>query len=189
MSTSISEIVEITNTSPDTYFMYVHDEDNEGRYTPYGKDDWHYPANGEWYKLTPGSHFRADDCGIPDGGKSAGISRSRVIFRAESPGQAVSQGDPDRGLRVNRVSVGDGQHDALLFRDNATGLELKRVQIPNVMHQSLSLIIDDKGAGFHVVDSTASTESQVQEAFRVMGVVFETCGELFLETMKHIPEA
>ncbi|HET9050596.1 MAG TPA: hypothetical protein VFO60_02770 [Candidatus Dormibacteraeota bacterium] len=187
-STSISEIVEISNRSNDAYFMYVWDNAHEGRYTSYTKDEWVYPNEGKWYRIPPQSHLRADDCGLPDGGKAAGKDRTRVIFKAASANQAPAQGDPDRGLRINRVSLGDGK-DAILFRDNATGAELKSIPIPNVMHQSLSLHIDDHGARFEQTDITASGESQLQAAGQVIGEAFKTGAEIFLEVIKRIPAA
>ncbi|HLL48405.1 MAG TPA: hypothetical protein VK399_17005 [Longimicrobiaceae bacterium] len=185
-STNISEIVEISNTTSDTYFMYVWDDEHEGRYTPFDKDDWNYPRDGAWLTIGPRAHLRADDCGIPDGGKSAGKDRTRVIFKAE-PNQRPSQGDPGRGLRVNRVGVGDG-YDKLVFRDHSNGKLLKEIQIPTKMHQSLLLLIDEQeGAMFEQTDIAESGEHQLQEAGKVVGEVFKTMADIFLEVMKHIP--
>ncbi|HVF91358.1 MAG TPA: hypothetical protein VNH22_14935 [Blastocatellia bacterium] len=186
-STNISEIVEITNKTPDTYFMYVWDNAHEGRYTPFNKDSWYYPSDGKWLEIGPRAHLRADDCGIPDGGKSAGKDRARVIFKAE-PNQKPSQGDPGRGLRVNRAGQGDG-YDALVFRDHSTGETLSSTRIPTKMHQSLLLVIDDKsGARFEQTDIAVSGEHQLQEAGKIVGEVFKTMAEIFLEVIKRIPE-
>lgn len=185
-STNISEIVEITNKTSDTYFMYVWDNAHEGRYTPYDKDDWVYPSDGKWYKIGPHSHIRADDCGIPDGGKSAGKDRARVIFKATAHHNTL-QHDPGRGLRVNRVGKGNG-YDELVFRNHATGERVKSVDIPTRMHQSLLLIIDDKnGAKFEQTDIAESGEYQLQEAGKIIGKVFETIAQALLQVMQSIP--
>ena len=56
---AISELTEITNETTHTYYMYVWDNKNEGRYQPYGKPDaqWEYPDDGKWLKLAPGAHL------------------------------------------------------------------------------------------------------------------------------------
>ena len=180
-STNISEITEITNKTSDTYYMYVWDNSHEGRYTPYDKDDWKYPNEGKWYTIAPGAHLRADDCGIPDGGKAAGKDRARVIFKAQ-PSDNRSQGDPGRGLRVNRVGVGDG-NDNLLFRNHGTGEILAEVKLPTKMHQSLLLIIAGPGEGiqFRQTDIAVSGEAQLQEAGKIVGEIFRTGAEVFLK--------
>jgi hypothetical protein len=183
--TNISEIVEIKNNSSLTYFMYVWDNAHEGRYTPFTRDDWKYPADGKWLEIAPGAHLRADDAGIPDGGKSAGKDRSRVIFAKGN--ETIHQGDPDRGLRINRVGEGGGS-DAILFRNNATGEELSRTSLPTGMHQSLSLVIDAKGAKFTQTDIAKSGEQQAHEAGVIIGQVFQTMAEIFLEVMKFAAE-
>jgi len=189
-SASIWEIVEISNQSADAYFMYVLDDEHEGRYAPYSGDtDWYYPNDEKWYRINPGAHLQADDCGLPDGGKvKDGRNRTRVIWKAPSPIALPLTNDPNRGLRVNRDSL-DGDRDVIKFRDNHTGEVLSEVPLPNFMHQSLSLMIDDKGARFVQVDSTASEESQVQEAFREIGEALEELGEILLEAIKRVPEA
>lgn len=181
----ISEITEIYNNSSDTYFMYVWDDTREGRYAVYPKvTDWTYPDEGKWFKIPPNSRVVADDCGIPDGGKSAGRDRSRVIFKAAPPNQATSEGDPARGLRINRV--GEGDNDALQFRDNETGLELqtpggKRVQLPSDVNQKLSLHISNTGAQFQENDMVRAPD--VLAILQQVGQVMLELAPLLLEAM------
>lgn len=186
-STNISEIVEIRNKTGDTFFMYVWDDEHEGTYTPFNKDDWYYPKDGHWLEIEPNAHLRADDCGIPDGGKSAGKDRARVIFKAER-GQRVSQGDPGRGLRVNRDGMGDG-NDRLIFRDHDTGEKITEIIIPTMMHQSLLLRFDEKGAQFEQREMVVSGQHKMEEGFKAAGEAFKLMGEIFLEVIKRIPEA
>lgn len=139
MTTNISEITEISNTTNDTYYMYVWDNAHEGRYQLYGPSgDWNYPDEGKWLTIGPKVHIRADDCGIPDGGKTAGHERARVIFK-KLGGEKKLQGDPGRGLRINRAGLGDG-NDSLEFRNHATGETLYSFKVPTTMHQSLLLL-------------------------------------------------
>lgn len=181
----ISEITEIYNNSSDTYFMYVWDDTREGRYAVQPNvTDWTYPDEGKWFKIPAKSRVVADDCGIPDGGKSAGRDRARVIFKAVPPGQAASQGDPGRGLRINRV--GEGDNDALQFRDNETGLELKtpggqRVKLPSDINQRLSLHISDTGAQFQENDAVRSPD--VAEILKQVGEILIQLAPLLLEAM------
>jgi hypothetical protein len=183
-STNISEITEITNKTGDTFYMYVWDNAHEGRYTPFNKDDWQYPSDGKWLKIGARAHLRADDCGIPDGGKSADKDRVRVIFKAK-PGEQPSQGDPGRGLRINRVGLGDG-NDELLFRKHSTGEKVTSVKLPTRMHQSLLLVLGGPGEGvqFQQTDIAVSGEAQLQEAGKIVGEVFRTSAEVFLKVME-----
>lgn len=187
-STSISEIVEIKNNTDDTYFMYVWDNAHEGRYQPYNKPDakWNYPEEGRWLKIGPRAHLRADDCGIPDGGKSGGKDRTRVIFKAK-PGQLPGSGDPDRGLRVNRVGTG-GDYDHLVFRDNATVKEVLSAKIPAIMHQSIILVIDVDGAQFVQSDMAMSGEAQAQRDAEIAGEIIKKAAEIFLTIMEFAAE-
>jgi hypothetical protein len=184
-STSISEIVEITNKTKDTYFMYVWDNEHEGRYTPYNRDNWYYPDEGKWLEIKPGAHIRADDCGLPDGGKTAGKDRVRVIFKAK-PGQRTGKGDPNRGLRMNRVGTGSN-NDSIVFRNHGTGEDLSQTKIPARMHQSLLLIIDENGARFQETDRAVSGEAQLQDAMKTVGKAFELGAKVFLEVMNKLP--
>ncbi len=184
-STSISEIVEITNKTSDTYFMYVWDNEHEGRYTPFNKDKWYYPDEGKWLEIKPHSHLRADDCGIPDGGKTAGKDRVRVIFKAKPGQKKPKQGDPGWGLRMNRVGLGNG-NDAIVFRNHDSGEDVSRTEIPTKMHQSLLLLIDDTGAKFQQQDIAVSGEHKMKEAFKTVGRAFELGAKVFLEVMNPI---
>lgn len=167
-STNISEIVEITNKTQDTYYMYVWDNEHEGRYTPYGRNDWHYPDDGKWLTIGPGAHLQADDCGIPDGGKSAGKNRVRVLFKANGR-PAKHQGDPGRGLRINRIGLGN-DFDGLQFASHATGEIRTTVRLPTGMHQSLLLVIGGPGEGLSVkqTDIAWSNEHQLKEVGEAM---------------------
>lgn len=187
-STSISEIVEIKNNTSDTYFMYVWDNEHEGRYLSYKakKDNWYYPDEGKWLEIKPGAHIRADDCGIPDSGKSAGKDRVRVIFKAKRKGQRPSQGDPDYGLRVNRVGQGNG-NDTIVFRDHATAKKLSETEIPTKMHQSLILIIDNDGVKFEQKEMVVSGEHKVKEGFKKFGEAMKLGAEVFAAATKFIP--
>lgn len=166
VSTSISEITEIYNKSTSRFFIYVWDNAHEGRYSPYRSDDWHYPADGTWLAIEPGAHLRADDCGIPDGGKSSDRDRVRVLFKAE-PGQKAGKGDPGRGLRINRLAGGDG-HDRLVFASHATGETLIEIPLPTVMHQTLLLTFNDGDGGirFTQKDITKSGEAIAVEELK-----------------------
>lgn len=180
-----SQITEIYNNSNDTYFMYVWDEMHEGRYAVYPKvTEWTYPDEGKWFRIPPKSRVVAQDCGIPDGGKSAGIDRSRVIFKAERPDEPTGQGEPRRGLRINRV--GEGDNDALQFRDNENGMELKtpggnRVKLPSNIDQRLSLHIDETGAQFQENDVTQAPD--VLAILEAVGKVMLELAPLLLQAM------
>jgi hypothetical protein len=167
-TTSISEVTEITNKTSDTYYMFVWDNSHEGRYTSFDKDSWNYPSDGKWLKIPPKAHLRADDCGIPDGGKSAGKDRCRVIFKAHGNEKKL-QGDPGRGLRMNRVGGGDGK-DYLEYADHATGETILTRTLPTSQHQNCLLLIDDKnGVQLKIKDKATSTEAQTKEIFSALG--------------------
>jgi hypothetical protein len=167
-TTNISEITEITNKSSDTYYMYVWDNAHEGRFTPYQKDDWHYPDEGKWLTVSPHAHLRADDCGIPDGGKSAGKDRCRVLFKARGS-EGRKQGDPGRGLRVNRVGDGNGQ-DRLVFANHATGENIGSFAVKTSTHQNLLLLLEDECKLQLIVrDEGQSVEGRVKEVFSEIG--------------------
>jgi hypothetical protein len=173
-TTNISEISEISNKTTDTYYMYVWDNAHEGRYTPFDNDQWQYPDEGKWLTIGPRAHLRADDCGIPDGGKSAGKDRCRVIFKAHGDEQKL-QGDPGRGLRMNRVGLGNGQ-DALIYGDHSSGETILSHDLPTSTHQNCLLLIDQDGDGkdrvrLMVRDQAKSGEARTQEAFEAMGAV------------------
>lgn len=185
-STSISEIVEIKNNTKDTYFMYVWDNEHEGRYTPLRRENWYYPDEGKWLEIKPGAHLRADDCGIPDGGKTAGKDRVRIIFKAK-PKQRTSKGDPSWGLRVNRVDNGNDTN-SVVFRDHSTTKEIPgtRITFPSKMHQSLILRFDETGVHFDQTDIAVSGEYQLQQGFELAGKIFEKSAQIFLEVMNPI---
>lgn len=185
-STSISEIVEIKNNTKDTYFMYVWDNEHEGRYTPLRRENWYYPNEGKWLEIKPGAHLRADDCGIPDGGKTAGKDRVRIIFKAK-PNQKTSKGDPSWGLRVNRVDNGNNTN-SVVFRDHSTTKEIPgtRITFPSKMHQSLILRFDETGVHFDQTDIAVSGEYQLQQGFELAGKIFEKSAQIFLEVMNPI---
>jgi hypothetical protein len=179
MTTSISEITEITNKTDDTFYMYVWDEAHEGRYEPYdGSSSWNYPDEGKWLTIGPKAHLRADDCGIPDGGKTKGKERSRVIFK-KLPGPQKLAGDPGRGLRINRTGQGNGT-DALQFRDNATGELLYSFPISTDLHQNLLLIFGDQTAGVQLKekDSAVSGEAKLNQAGAVMKQILDLSCDL-----------
>lgn len=178
-STNISEITEIRNQTKDTYYMYVWDNEHEGTYKPFDdSSDWHYPSDGRWQKIAPGAHLRADDCGIPDGGKSAGKDRTRVIFKAKPTEKAKGQGDPGYGVRVNRVGRGNGR-DALVFRDNSTSRQVFEMELPTNMHQSLLVTIDEKnGIQFHQTDIARSEQDQAEEGLKEFGKSLKTLLEI-----------
>lgn len=167
-TTNISEITEITNKSSDTYYMYVWDNAHEGRYTAFQKNDWNYPDEGKWLALSPHAHLRADDCGIPDGGKSAGKDRCRVIFKARGS-EGHKQGDPGRGLRVNRVGNGDG-NDRLVFANHATGETIGSYTVKTSTHQNLLLVVggEDK-VQLLVRDQAKSNQAQMEEVLKAIG--------------------
>lgn len=175
-STNISEITEITNKTSERYFMYVWDNEHEGRYTPYGQDKWHYPEDGEWLEIAANAHLRADDCGIPDGGKSAGMDRVRVLFKA-SGSERNKKGDPGRGLRVNRVGLHDGM-DQLVFCNHATGETIGSIDIPTSMHQNLLLVIDAKGIRFEQKEAVKSGEAKSAEEWERVRTFFENVAEI-----------
>jgi hypothetical protein len=167
-TTNISEITEITNKSPDTYYMYVWDNSHEGRYTPFQKSDWHYPDEGKWLTMSPQAHLRADDCGIPDGGKSAGKDRCRVIFKSRGA-EGHKQGDPGRGLRVNRVGDANGQ-DRLIFADHATGETIGSYTLKTSTHQNLLLVMDSEHkVQLLIRDQAKSNQAQMEEVFTEIG--------------------
>lgn len=167
-TTSITEITEVTNKTSDTYYMFVWDNSHEGRYTPFNKDEWNYPSDGHWLTIPPHGHLRADDCGIPDGGKSAGKDRCRVIFKAHG-NEKKRQGDPGRGLRMNRVGGNNGK-DYLIYVDHATGETILSHSLPTSEHQNCLLIIDtENSVQLKVKDRTTSTEATTKEVFSALG--------------------
>ena len=184
-STNISEITEIRNETKDTYYMYVWDNAHEGRYRPFDdSSDWQYPSEGRWQQIAPGARLRADDCGIPDGGKAGGKDRTRVIFKAKPNGKPKGQGDPNYGLRVNRVGRGNG-HDALVFRDNSNSRQVFDMELPTNMHQSLLVTISDKdGIEFHQTDIARSEQDQAEEGLKEFGKSLKT----LLEMAKNLSE-
>ncbi|WP_263350507.1 hypothetical protein [Acidicapsa acidisoli] len=174
MTTNISELTEITNKTNDTFYMYVWDNAHEGTYKPYDESsDWYYPNEGKWLTIGPKAHLRADDCGIPDGGKSAGHERARVIFKKLGNEKRL-QGDPGRGLRVNRVGNGDGT-DSLEFRNHATGETLYSFKVPTDMHQSLLLLFGgpEEGVQFRQKDIATSGEAKLKQAGEVMEKILD----------------
>ena len=186
-STNISEITEIVNITNDTYYMYVWDNAHEGRYKSYtdNSGDWNYPSEGTWLTIGPNAHLRADDCGIPDGGKTAGMDRVRVLFKAKTNEKPALKGDPGHGLRINRVGLGGS--DELLFRDNATADIVFRVPLPTNMHQSLVMKIAGKSQGglqFTQSDIAQSGQDQAEQGLKQFLEVFKT----LLEIAKNLSE-
>ncbi len=179
MSTNISEITEITNRTSDTFYMYVWDEEHEGRYKPYDESsDWHYPDEGKWLTIKANAHLRADDCGIPDGGKTKGHERARVIFK-KLGNEKKLQGDPGRGLRINRAGKGGGT-DALVFRNHATGETVYSFDVPTEMHQSLLLLFggDREGVQIRQKDIAVSGEAKLKQVGAVMKQILDMSADL-----------
>jgi hypothetical protein len=186
VTTNISELTEITNKTTDTFYMYVWDDAHEGRYKPYDNSSgWYYPDEGKWLTIGPNAHLRADDCGIPDGGKTAGDERARVIFK-KLGNEKQLQGDPGRGLRINRVGKGGG-NDALQFRNHATGETLYSFDVPTEMHQSLLLLFGgpQEGVQFRQKDIATSGEAKLKQA----GAVMEKILDLAVNLSKIVAES
>src|SRR5262249_48809300 len=140
------------------------------------EDKWHYPDEGKWLKIGPQAHLRADDCGVPDGGKSAGKDRCRVIFKAHGDERKL-QGDPSRGLRMNRFGGGNGK-DYLEYANHGTGESILSQALPTSTHQNCLLLIDKDEAGkdrvrLMVRDQAKSNEARVQEAFAALGAAMQ----------------
>ncbi len=155
------------------------DNTHEGRNQLYGASDkWDYPDKGKWLTIGPKTHFRADDCGIPDGGKSEGHERARVIFK-KLGGEKTLQGDPGRGLRINRAGLGDG-NDALEFRNHATGEKVYSFKIPTSMHQSLLLLFGGPGKGVQLQqkDIAVSGEAKAAQVGAVMQQILNIAEDL-----------
>lgn len=184
MSRDISWIKEIKNNTNDDYVIWCWDTDNEGVFKDWrtnkevGKND-----GGKQVTIKAGAHLSVGGCGIPDGGDKNGRPKSRVICKKSIA--THSTGDPERGLRMNRV-MANGDYDKIVFRNAHTTAPIGEIRFHRGLEQNLILRIDNDGIFFSALEAKESTEWKAFVVGRELG---KFVGELGKELAKDLLKA